>query len=200
MTIVGLTGGIGSGKSTVSAALADRGAIIVDADAIVHDLQRPGTDVFAAIVDRFGDQVVAADGSLDRPAVAALVFGDGEEAAANRADLNSIVHPAVGARILEMMEAAEPDDVVILDVPLMVESGRGNYEALVVVDCPTDVALERVVRHRGMDPEDVRRRMEAQVSRAERLDMADFVIDNSGDLDALAAQIDRLWTWIGDLT
>jgi dephospho-CoA kinase len=195
MLLIGLTGGIGSGKSTVSAALADRGAIVVDADAIVHDLQRPGTEVFAAIVERFGGEIVAADGTLARAVLAERVFGDPDELAA----LNAIVHPAVGTEIGRRLAAAGADDIVILDVPLLVESGRDDMAGTIVVDLPEDVAVERLVAHRGFAEEDARARMARQASRADRLARADAVVDNRGDLGRLAEEIDRVWAWIETL-
>jgi dephospho-CoA kinase len=196
MILVGLTGGIGSGKSTVSALLAQRGAVIIDADAIVHELQEPGQPVFEAIVDEFGSGVVGADGALDRAALAAIVFADADRLAA----LNAIVHPAVGAEIARrMVEEAEGDHVVILDVPLLVESGRNDMAGVLVVDVDPEVAVARVVEFRGMDADDVRARMARQVSRSDRLEKADFVIDNSSDLDDLPAHVDRAWAWIETL-
>jgi dephospho-CoA kinase len=195
MLLIGLTGGIGSGKSTVSAALADRGAIVVDADAIVHDLQRPGTEVFAAIVERFGGEIVAADGTLARAVLAERVFGDPDELAA----LNAIVHPAVGTEIGRRLAAAGADDIVILDVPLLVESGRDDMAGTIVVDLPEDVAVERLVAHRGFAEEDARARMARQASRADRLARADAVVDNRGDLGRLAEEVDRIWAWIETL-
>lgn len=195
MIVVGLTGGIGSGKSTVSAGLSARGAIVIDADAITHELQRPGQEVFAAIVHRFGPQVVAPDGNLDRPALAALVFSDPEAKAA----LEGIVHPAVGAEIARRMQEAGPDDVVVLDVPLLVESGRSDQAGTIVVDTAPEVALERLVEQRGMDPDDARARMANQVGREERLARADFVIGNDGDRAELEAEIERCWEWIAGL-
>ena len=195
--VIGLTGGIGSGKSTVSALLAERGAVVVDADAIVRDVQAPGTPVFAAMVERFGPGIVAADGSLDRAAVADLVFSDDEALA----DLNAIVHPAVGREIADRMAAlAETDEVVILDVPLLVEA-RNAYPVagLLVVDVDPEVAVERLVTHRGMREEDVRARMSRQATRADRLARADRVIDNSGTPDDLAGQVAAVWTWIEGL-
>jgi len=195
--VIGLTGGIGSGKSTVSAMLAAKGAVVVDADAIVRDVQRPGTPVFAAMVERFGPGIVAADGALDREAVADLVFGEPDALA----DLNAIVHPAVGAEIARrMQELAETDHVVVLDVPLMVES-RNAYPVagLLVVDVDPEVALRRVVEQRGMREEDVRARMARQASREQRLARADRVIDNSGTLDDLRAQVDDAWAWVTGL-
>ena len=197
MILVGLTGGIGAGKSTVSAQLAARGAVIIDADAITHELQRPGTPVFEAIVERFGRGVVAADGTLDRPALATVVFNDPDELAS----LNAIVHPAVGAEIVERLAAeSTTDHVVVLDVPLLVESGRSDMAATVVVDVPPAVAIDRLVHQRGVSEEDARARMSRQASREERLARADRVIDNSGTRGALEAQIDDLWAWMTTLT
>ena len=194
MLVVGLTGGIGSGKSTVSALLAAKGAVVVDADAVVHELQRPGTAVFEAMVDRFGNGIVAADGSLDRSAVADIVFNDPDALA----DLNGIVHPAVGAEIVRRMdELSTTDAMVVLDVPLMVESARGYPVAgLIVVDVDPDVAVRRLVEKRGMREDDARARIARQASREERRARADVVIENSGSLDDLAAQVDRAWRWI----
>ena len=197
MLLVGLTGGIGSGKSTVSALLAERGAVVVDADAITRELQQPGTPVFAAMVERFGPGIVAADGTLDRQAVADVVFTDPEALAA----LNAIVHPAVGAEIVARMEhLGTTDDIVVLDVPLLVESSKAYPLAgLVVVDVDPEVAVRRLVEHRGMAEADVRARMTRQASREDRLARADRVVDNSGTLDDLRAQVNDLWAWIGSL-
>jgi dephospho-CoA kinase len=197
MIVVGLTGGIGSGKSTVAALLADRGAVVVDADAVTRDVQRAGTPVFDAMVARFGPGIVAPDGELDRAAVADIVFTDADALA----DLNAIVHPAVGAEILRRMEAlARTDETVVLDVPLMVESRRAYPVAgLIVVDVDPDVAVRRLVEHRGMREPDVRARMTRQASRAERLARADRVIDNSGTLADLRRQVDDTWRWIKTL-
>lgn len=190
MILVGLTGGIGSGKSTVSALLAERGAVVVDADAITREVQAPGQPVLAAIVERFGDGVLAADGALDRQALADVVFTDGDALA----DLNAIVHPAVGAELARRLEAeAGTDHVVILDVPLLVESGRSDMAALVVVDVDPELAVERLVAHRGMRADDARARMARQASREDRLAKADIVIDNGGDRAALAAQVADVW-------
>ena len=193
MILIGLTGGIGSGKSTVSARLAELGARVVDADAIVRAVQAPGTEVFAAIVERFGPGVVAEDGALDRAALAAIVFNDPDQLKA----LNDIVHPAVGVGIAEALAAAaETDDVVILDVPLLVESGRDDMAALVVVDLDPEVAVARLVEHRGFTEEDARARISRQASREDRLAKADKVLDNSGTAEDLLAQVDALWPWL----
>ena len=197
MLVIGLTGGIGSGKSTVSALLAARGAVIVDADAITREVQEPGTPTFAAMVDRFGAGIVAADGTLDRAAVADLVFNDPEALA----DLNKIVHPAVGAEIARRMQAlADTDEVVVLDVPLLVESSRAYPVAgLLVVDVDPEVAVVRLVEQRGMQEADARARMARQASRDDRLARADRVIDNAGTPDDLARQVDDVWAWIATL-
>ncbi len=193
MRLIGLTGGIGSGKSSVSAALARRGALVVDADAIVHELQRPGTEVFAEMVERFGAGIVAADGTLDRPAVAAIVFNDPQALS----DLGSIVHPRVHAEIeRRVSEAAGTDRVVVLDIPLLDRNGWPGLEGTIVVDLDPEVAVERLVAHRGFAEHDARARIANQVDRAERLRLADFVVDNSGSLEDLEAEVDRAWAWI----
>jgi dephospho-CoA kinase len=193
MILIGLTGGIGSGKSTVSARLAELGARVVDADAITREVQQPGTDVFAAIVDRFGEGVVAPDGTLDRPGLAAIVFADPDELEA----LNGIVHPAVGVEIAERLaEAADTDDVVVLDVPLLVESGRDDMAATMVVDLDPEEAVHRLVEYRGFTEDDARARISRQASREDRLAKADRVLDNSGTVEELRAQVDAAWPWI----
>jgi dephospho-CoA kinase len=194
--LIGLTGGIGSGKSSVSARLAERGAAVIDADAIVREVQAPGTPVLAAMVERFGPTILAADGSLDRQAVADVVFTDD----AALADLNAIVHPAVGAEIARRLEAeAATDHVVILDVPLLVESGRSDLAAMIVVDVDPAVAVARLVEHRGFRADDAWARIARQVSREDRLARADLVVDNSGTLADLEAEVDRAWAWITSL-
>ncbi len=192
--VLGLTGGIGSGKSTVSALLEAKGAVIIDADRIVRELQQPGEPVFEAMVEAFGDGIVAADGTLDRQAVADLVFGDEEKLA----ELNGIVHPAVGVRMAEQLAGlADTEAVVILDVPLLVE-GKGRYDTAgtIVVDVDPDLAVERLVEHRGFSEADARARMARQSSREDRLAMADVVIDNSGAVADLGPQVDELWARI----
>ena len=195
MVVVGLTGGIGSGKSTVAAMLAERGAVVVDADRLAREAVAVGTGGYRAVVERFGPAVVAGDGSLDRKALAGVVFEDPEA----RADLNGIVHPLVRAAIAERVaELAGTDAVVVLEIPLLVESGR-SYGAsrVIVVDCPEDVAVRRLVEGRGMDEADARRRIAAQVSRAERLAAADVVIDNAGSVADLRRQVDAVWAELG---
>lgn len=195
MLLIGLTGGIGSGKSTASALLAERGAVIIDADAITKDLQQPGTEVFEAMVERFGPGIVAEGGELDRQAVADIVFSDPDALR----DLNGIVHPAVGAEIARRMQAeADTDHIVVLDVPLLVETGRDDMAAVVVVDVDPELAVARLVEHRGMREDDVRARMARQASREERLARADEVLDNSGTPEALAAQVAALWERLED--
>jgi len=188
MLRVGLSGGIGSGKSTVARGLARRGAIVIDADAIAREVVEPGRPGLAAVVDRFGPEVVDAGGRLDRPVLAALVF----DVAAARADLNAIVHPLVAAETARRLAGAPPDAVVVLDVPLLVEAARSGYDVVVIVEAPEAVRLERLVA-RGMAEEDARRRMATQASDAERRKVADVVLDNSGSEDGLEAQIDSLW-------
>jgi dephospho-CoA kinase len=196
MIVVGLTGGIGSGKSTVSEQLARMGAVIIDADALTRELQQPGGAVFNAIVQRFGPSIVAADGSLDRLALAAIVFPDPEVLK----ELNAIVHPEVGRAIrARMREHLSTDAVVVLDVPLLIENTRYPVAGVAVVDTPVDVAIDRLVRLRGMDEADARARIARQATREERLAKADFVIDNSGDRDALAAALPALWQWMHSL-
>ena len=196
MLVVGLTGGIGSGKSTVSALLAARGAVVIDADAIVHEVQARGGLAFQPIVDRFGVAVVGPDGELDRPALAAIVFND----PAALADINAITHPIVGQVIFDRMAAqADTDAVVVLDVPLLVETGRDNTAGVIVVDGPVAVAVARAVARGPATESDVRARIAAQATREERLAKADFVIDNSGDQAHLESEVAKAWAWIQDL-
>jgi dephospho-CoA kinase len=191
--LVGLTGGIGSGKSTVSAGLATRGALVLDADVITRELQRPGTEVFDRIVERFGRGVVGADGGLDRPALAKIVFNDPDA----RRELEGIVHPAVAAESERRIAAlADEVEVIVYDVPLLVEAGRGGFDVVVVVDVDPEVAIGRLVDGRGMVEADVRARIASQAGRAERQAVADRVVDNSGGPDDLIRQLDELWRWI----
>lgn len=194
--LIGLTGGIGSGKSTVSSALVARGAVLVDADAIVHELQRPGTLVFSEMVDRFGVDIVATDGTLDRAAVAEIVFGD-ESALA---DLGMIVHPRVHQEIeRRVAEQADGDNVVILDIPLLDRNGWPGLVGTIVVDLDPEMAVQRLVEQRGFDESDARARIANQASRSERLALADHVVDNSGPEAALGAEVDLCWEWIEGL-
>jgi dephospho-CoA kinase len=196
MILVGLTGGIGSGKSTVSTMLAGLGAEIVDADAITRQVQQPGSAVVAAIADRFGDELLDEDGALLRADLAEIVFNDPEALR----DLNAIVHPVVGAEISRRINAlASSDRVVVLDIPLLSERPRAGLQGKIVVDVPLEVQVERLVRYRGFTEADARARIANQVSRDDRLKDADFVIDNSGELGDLDEQVTKLWQWLTDL-
>ncbi len=196
MIVVGLTGGIGAGKSTVSPMLAERGAVIVDADKIARDVQSPGSPVLDEMAERFGDGIIAADGSLDRAAVAAIVFNDKQALA----DLNAIVHPAMQTEIQRQIAAhADTDRVVVLDFPLLAENPRDGLAATIVVDVDPDIAVRRLVEFRGMDADDARARMNSQISRDDRLARATHVIDNSGDLESLRTQVDALWAELEEL-
>lgn len=197
MKLIGLTGGIGSGKTTVGALLVERGAVLVDADALVKELQQPGMAVFEAMVERFGAGIVAADGTLDRQAVAEVVFND----PAALKDLNAIVHPAVGAEVWNRIAAHnDTDHVVVADIPLLVEGQTVlPVVGVLVVDVPTETQVERLVQGRGFPEADARARIAAQATREDRLARADFVIDNSGGPDDLRPQIDAAWAWIGTL-
>jgi dephospho-CoA kinase len=191
--LVGLTGGIGSGKSTVAAGLAERGAAVIDADAIAREIVEPGGPAYAPVVERFGRGILAADGQIDRPALAGLVFGDG----AALADLNAITHPVIGQVMAERMASAQ-SEIVVLDIPLLniATKDRFQFGAIVVVDAPEEVAVERLVSQRGFDEADARARIAAQISREERCSLADLVIDNSGSRKELEDQIDRAWEWL----
>jgi dephospho-CoA kinase len=193
MLLVALTGGIGSGKSTVSRRLADRGAVIVDADAIVRELQQAGSPLLDRLTERFGPDIIRDDGELDRPALAAIAFHDDRALA----DLNTIVHPEVRAEIARRVAAeAGTDHVVVVDTPLFEVTSDVEFAAVVVVDVPPEVAIERLVTQRGLAESDARARIAKQIGREERTAKADRVIDNSGDLAALDAQIDDLWEWL----
>jgi dephospho-CoA kinase len=193
MILVALTGGIGSGKSTVSQRLAARGAVIVDADAIVRELQRAGSPLLDRLAERFGSDIIRADGELDRPALAAIAFTDDQALA----DLNAIVHPQVRAEIARRIAAeTDTDHVVVVDTPLFEVTSDVEFAAVLVVDVPPDVAVERLVGQRGLTETDARARIAKQIGREDRIAKADRVIDNSGDLTALDAQIDELWEWL----
>ncbi|EME98897.1 dephospho-CoA kinase [Streptomyces mobaraensis NBRC 13819 = DSM 40847] len=190
MLKVGLTGGIGAGKSEVSRRLAAHGAVIVDSDRIAREVVEPGTAGLAAVVAEFGPEVLAPDGSLDRPRLGSVVFADAGRLAA----LNAIVHPLVRARSAELEAAAAPDAVVVHDVPLLVENGLAPlYDLVVVVDAREETRLDRLVRLRGMAPEEARARMAAQATREQRLAAADIVIPNDGPVAELEARVDEVW-------
>jgi len=206
--VVGLTGGIGSGKSTVASLFADRGAVLIDADLISREVMAPGGAAYQPVVDRFGPGVLNEDGTIDRAAVARIVFNDAEALA----DLNGITHPAIGRVMAERLAeaAADPERVVVLDIPLLAEgaaaaaagddeerraAARSRYgiAAVVVVDTPPETALARLVGQRGMDEDDARARIANQATRETRLALADVVIDNSGTREHLEAEVDRAW-------
>ncbi|MEU5979008.1 dephospho-CoA kinase [Streptomyces sp. NPDC047315] len=191
MLSVGLTGGIGAGKSEVSRLLESYGAVIVDADKIAREVVEPGTPGLAAVVEEFGTEVLAPDGALDRPKLGSIVFADPERLAA----LNAIVHPLVGARSQELSEAAGATAVVVHDVPLLTENGLAPlYDLVVVVDAAPQTQLDRLVNLRGMAESEARARMAAQATREQRRAIADLVIDNDGPLEALEPQVRTLWT------
>ncbi|MEZ5168692.1 MAG: dephospho-CoA kinase [Acidimicrobiales bacterium] len=203
MIEIGLTGGIGSGKSTVADGLVARGAVLIDADRIVRELQEPGQPVFLAMVERWGEAIVDAEGRLDRAAVAAIAFGDEAELKA----LNDLVHPAVGKEMVRRRKAVESTDaVVILDIPLLVRADGesiadqyANLAGIIVVDVDPEIAVARLVRHRGFDEKDARARIRNQATREARRAVADRVIDNSGTFEELRPQIDFVWSWIKTL-
>jgi dephospho-CoA kinase len=187
---VGLTGGIGSGKSAVLRLLAERGAVVVDADAIAHEVVARGTDGLQAVIDEFGDEVEAEDGSLDRSALAAVVFSN----AVALARLEAIIHPRVKRRRDELLAAAGADDVVVEDIPLLVEKGMArDFDVVVVVTAPIEVRVDRLVRLRGMAEADVRARIANQATDEQRERAADVVIDNGGSAEELEAQVKDLW-------
>lgn len=189
MLLVGLTGGIGSGKSTVARYFAQCGAVIVDVDQAARAVVQSGEPAFLAVVERFGGQIVGPDGELDRPALAAIVFADSEA----RRDLERITHPAMGAEMMRQIGEAPENAVVVVDAPLLVESKQqGMYAVVVVVEAPREVRLDRLVE-RGLTREDAAARMAAQATDEERRAVADFVVDNSSDLHALEAALDVVW-------
>ncbi|MFI2297246.1 dephospho-CoA kinase [Actinacidiphila glaucinigra] len=190
MVKVGLTGGIGAGKSAVSRLLVSYGAVLIDSDRIAREVVEPGTPGLASVAAEFGAEVLAADGSLDRPKLGAIVFSDPERLRA----LNAIVHPLVRDRSAELERAAGPDAVVVHDVPLLAENGLAPlYDVVVVVDAAPQTQLDRLVRLRGMAEEDARARMAVQATREQRLAVADVVIDNDGPLEALEPQVRQVW-------
>jgi dephospho-CoA kinase len=190
MLLVGLTGSIGSGKSTVARMLAERGAVVLDADAYARDAVAAGTPGYRAVVERFGGEVLDPAGELDRRALAAIVFADGEA----RRDLEAIVHPEVRRRLARAIEDHADDDIVVIDSPLLVEGGhRGSVQLLVVVTAPEEAQLARLAADRGMSEDDARARMAAQLPVEEKAAIADVVLDNDGDLLDLERQVERLW-------
>ncbi|MGI5220103.1 dephospho-CoA kinase [Nocardia sp. CA-290969] len=190
MLRIGLTGGMGAGKSTVARALAEHGAVIIDSDLIAREVVAPGTPGLAALVEAFGADILAADGSLDRPALAAKAFRDDE----SRATLNSITHPLVGQRTAELLAAAAPDAIVVQDVPLLVENNMAPFVNLVlVVDAATETRLRRLVEFRGVAEDDARARIAAQATDEQRYAAADVLLDNNGAAGAVAAEVARLW-------
>jgi dephospho-CoA kinase len=191
MLRVGLTGGIGSGKSEVSRRLGAQGAVVIDADVIAREVVAPGTDGLAEVIEAFGPGVLGPDGALDRVRLGDLVFADQQQLAS----LNSIVHPRVGARMRELEQAAGPGSVVVHDVPLIAENGLASgYDLVVVVDVPPRIQLDRLARLRGMSREQAQARMAAQANREQRLSIADIVVDNSGSLAELDRQVGELWS------
>ena len=194
MVLVGLTGGIGSGKSTVDELLVRRGAVLVDADVIAREIVEPGRPALGALVDRFGGAILQADGSLDRQALADLAFSTDE----GKQALNDITWPAIRDEMQRQVDAAPDDCVVVVDAALLLESSfglEGGYEQVVVVEAPIDVRLDRL-EARGLRRDDAARRIAAQMSDEERREHATFVIDNAGSVDDLEPQIDALWTML----
>jgi dephospho-CoA kinase len=195
MLAVGLTGGIGSGKSAVADQLVARGALLIDADQVARDVVAPGGPAYQPLIDRFGTGIVAPDGTIDRPALAAVAFAD----EATRLELNAITHPAIGIAMIRARDAlADTDKIVVLAIPLLTAVHRETVtlHKVVVVDCPTEIALERLMAHRGFDRTDAEARIRSQISREERVKEADYVIDNSGDLTALEGEVAKLWDWL----
>ena len=192
MILIGLTGGIGSGKSTVSSLLAERGAVIIDADAIARELQAPGAPLLSVLAEAFGDNIIDSAGALDRAALAAIVFADADALK----NLNKIIHPAIAAEMdRRMKEQRNTNNVVVLDIPLLAENPRKGLCGVIVVDVPVDLAVQRLVHFRNMDEADARARIAKQATREDRIKIADRVVDNSGDMNSLAVQVDEVWSW-----
>jgi len=190
---VGLTGNIGAGKSTVAELLVARGAHLVDADKVAREVVEPGAPAYLAVVERFGSEILDGDGRIDRPKLAEVAFQGPESVA----DLNAIVHPAIGVAMIEGKDAHRGTaDIVVMDIPLLKEFHKGllDLDAVIVVDVSPEVRLERLISRRGMAEEDVRARMAAQPTRQERLEGADYIVDNSGDTAHLAREVDRVWS------
>jgi dephospho-CoA kinase len=187
---VGLTGGIGAGKSAVSSRLAARGAIVIDSDVLAREVVAKETEGLAQVVAAFGPEVLTADGEMDRPAVGRIVFGD----AAARKRLEAVIHPRVRARAAEI-EASAPDDAIVVhDIPLLVETGQADkFDVVLVVDVPADVQLERLTQQRKMAADEAEQRIASQATREQRLAVADIVVDNSGTLAELETRLDEVW-------
>jgi dephospho-CoA kinase len=195
MLAVGLTGGIGSGKSAVADLLVARGAVLVDADRVARDVVAPGGPAYQPLIDHFGPGIVAADGTIDRQALAKVAFAD----EATRQELNAITHPAIGIAMIQARDALEDtDDIVVLAIPLLTAAHRETVKLhkVVVVDTPLDVALARLLSQRGFDRQDAEARIRSQISRSDRVKEADYVIDNSGDRAALEREVAELWEWL----
>jgi dephospho-CoA kinase len=187
---VGLTGGVASGKSTVAAILRDLGAVVIDADVLAREVVEPGTPGLEAVVEAFGPGVLAPDGGLDRASVGALVFADPEK----RAVLESIIHPRVRARAAELEANAPAGVVVVHDIPLLVETGQGDaFDAVIVVDLPVEVQVERAMTERGWSEDEARSRIAAQATREERLAVATYVVDNTGTREDLRHRVTKVF-------
>ena len=192
---VGLTGGVAAGKSAVAALLAELGAVVIDADLLAREVVAPGTEGLAEVVAAFGEGVLGPDGALDRPALGAVVFAD--EAARRR--LEAIIHPRVRARAAELEAAAPPGALVVHDIPLLVETDQaGSFDAVIVVDAPRELQVERMVRERGLTTEEAGARIAAQATREERLAAATYVVDNSGSWDDLRRQVGKVVALLRD--
>jgi dephospho-CoA kinase len=196
MILIGLTGGIGSGKSEVARLLTERGAEVIDADLIVRELQQPGAEVYEKMVELFGPEVVGSDRSLDRAAIAKKVFVD----ESLLKTLNQLIHPIVRRVMNERVESfRDTDKVVVLDIPLLVENPREGLDGVLVVDLESELAVKRLVEQRNMNADDARARIAKQATRDQRLAIADHVIDNSGNREALVQKVDLAWSWIKSL-
>lgn len=190
MVRIGLTGGIGAGKSTVAGRLRELGATIIDADRLAREVVEPGTPGLAAVTEEFGPQVLTADGRLDRPGLGRIVFGDAEKLAR----LNGILHPLIGERTQALIAAAAPDSVLVHDIPLLVENHlAGGFQLVIVVDAPVPERIRRLVQDRGMTEDEARSRIAAQAGDDERRKVADVWIDNSGTPAATVTQVDDCW-------
>ena len=204
MAEIAITGGIGSGKTTVAKLIVNRGAVLVDADQIVKDLQRPGGKVFDKIVEIYGNEILLGDGELDRQKIAEIVFNDERELST----LNDIVHPAVGEEMgIRRKEAIKQGSVVLVDIPLMVtpegKLGREEYklfDGIIVVDCKVETAVLRLVQQRGFDEKDARARIAKQATPKQRREFADFLIDNNEPEENLSKQIEKCWEWVHSLS